>query len=491
MKELFADADGGLRSADIPRAIPAPLPGKAATAGQPDAPANPLLTVLHAVMARPLLAAFLTASVAGILVPAVRIKLRPSFAGEALISVAPVVPTVAYTGEAWRAQSIQGFYSDYLRTLVRVARTPEVAASAVRALDANGVAWLPEGVDSTDAGAHLAARVEVRQVRDTQLISVRFTDAEPAVVAPVVNAVTGALISALEDSAAGENQRTQAILCSETDRLNAELEAVHAQLDALSVPLGSAMADERHNIFFERINALQESFAKSLLAAAEAEAEHGMGSAEAERLRSQLPEGDLDRLLDEDVSVRDARVMLGRLARDEESRTGHLSDKHPERIQATERLAEAARRVERVEGEARQRLRGRLERERDEAAEQLLVSSAARLEGTRRALDRIEQELESARAGLREHGRAMFEASKLRGQANRLLASLDRLTERAEAMRTESRAPGRVTLAASAVEPRKPDSDKRKLGSIAAVMAALLVAAAGTTLVELRRGGNG
>lgn len=489
MKELF-EGLGGSTDAALD-ALPAPRPAQGAplrdvrvvAAGAPPFEVGALLVAVrrHWFAGVSVAAVVFAVSAAGVLV-----RLSPSYAGEALLNVEPIVPRVAYTDEEWRARSIQGFYSDYVRTLVRLARTPEVAAGAVEILRADGVDWLPEGVEVEDAAAHLAARLQVLQVRDTQLVSVRFEDGDPALVAPVANAATGALLETLEAGEARRNAATASTLEREAKRLRMELAEVNGGLDALSEPLGSAMADERHNIFFERIDALQESWAKALLVAAEAESERARAGAEVERLRAGAPEGALEKLVDDDAAVRDARVMLGRLARDEESASGHLSSAHPERAQALERLREATARVASVEEDTRARLRARLVRERSEEAETLTATSEARLVGTQRALERLQLELEGAREAFRGHGRALFEANRLRSESSRIHGALKRLAVRAEELRTESNAPGRASVASPAHEPRRPAKDRRTLGLAAAGFLAI-AAGLGAVLLRARR----
>lgn len=473
-----AAAGGGFAAPVEP--APAPAQGGTQPLTQPAArpatggPIDPM-AVLRAVRAKWYIVLFVTAFLTGALGAVVLKRIVPSYAAEALVSVEPIVPTVAYTGEEWRAQSIQGFYSDYVRTLVRLAKTPDVAAAAVAELAEDGIDWLPEGVDPVDAPAHLAARLDVRQVRDTQLISVRFEDKNSAIVGPVANAAANSLLTALDLQQNTRVSENSAALAREAERLEKELAGVNASLDALSEPLGSAMADERHNIFFERIDALQESWAKALLVAADAESEMARTRAEAERLLTAIPEGELQAMVDDDPAVRDARVMLGRLARDEESQSGHLSDVHPERMQALQRLREAADRVKKVEEDSRTRLRDRLTQERAEKAATITATSEARVLGSQRALDRIQNELEEARNAFRDHGRAMFDATQLRAESGRIRSALDRLTSREEVLRTESNAPGRASVAAPAITPRKPASDRRKLALMASGVLSLFV----------------
>ncbi|MEO0649677.1 MAG: hypothetical protein AAFZ65_03245 [Planctomycetota bacterium] len=412
-------------------------------------------------------------------------KLQPSYSAEALLTVQPTLPSVAVHDEEWRAQSIHGFRDDYTRTLVEVARTREVLEQAVAQLAADGTDWLPAGVDPERAIDHLRARLQVRAVRDTHLMTIGFDDSDPDLVAPMVNIAARCVMDYVEGKLRREKAKHIGALEDELERVEGELAETYSELDALSPRLGSALLDERQNPFYERVNTLEEGLTGVLVDLATAKGDLDRAKVEAELLRNEVPEAQILGAVELDVAVRDARVMLGRLERDEESATGHLSDVHPDRRRSLHRLGLARERVAKLETDAALRARLRLTTERQERADQVLAEAEAEVCSAERSAAEMRSVLNRARTDLSEHGRAMFDGSLLRDRADRLLNVIGLLESKLEGVRIESRADARVALASAGVTPSGPSSDKRKLALLASIAAAIGAALATPIALEL------
>ncbi|MEM8714056.1 MAG: hypothetical protein AAGG01_24190, partial [Planctomycetota bacterium] len=411
-------------------------------------------------------------------------KLQPSFAAEALLEVAPTAPNVAFTDEQWRAQSIHGFYDNYMRTLMRLATVRPVLEAAESTLVEEGVAWRPEAVPASESTDHLGARVQVRAVRETHLFTVRFEDSDASIVAPVVNAVTDALLRNLEESENAQRSQRRAAIEAERERLRCELRKTYEALDPMGARLGSALIDQRHNVFFERLNTLTEGMTKVFVDRVRREGELEGIRDRATALLQAVPHGELEALVDEDRAVADARVTFGRLTRQIEDETGTLSDEHPERLQALERLAAAQAHTDEIEASARERIRERLRSQREEEAARLMASAEGGVAGAVWSEERMREVLGDAEGQLVEHGRAQVVARELRTEADRLLSAIRMLDQRIDELTVEANASPRVMLRAEAVEPLRPLGDKRRLALAALALMSLSFGAAVTIAIE-------
>ncbi len=397
-------------------------------------------------------------------------KFQPAFAAEAMIEVAPTVPSVAFTDEQWRAQSIHGFYDNYMRTLMRLAKVRPVLEGARQRLSDDGINWRPPAVTEAESTDHLGARIQVNAIRETHLFSVRFEDADPGLVAPVANAVTTSLLTHLEETAAEQRRKRREIIEDERERLRLQLRDTYAALEPMSARLGSALIDDRHNVFFERLNTLTEGMTKVFVDRVRREGELEGVRKRASLLLQEVPFGELEALVDEDRAVADARVTQGRLAREIESSTGALSDEHPERAQALKRLASARAQGDQIEEGARVRIRARLQSQREEQAARLLTAAEGSVEGARWSEERMQNVLGDAEEQLVEHGRAQIVARELRTEADRLLATMRMLDQRVDELQMEANAASRVVLRAPAVEPRRPTGDKRPVVALVGLL---------------------
>lgn len=439
---------------------------------------------------RPRLALAVAGLVGAAGVFAVQSRMRPSYRAEGVLEVSAISPRLLYTDEEWRASSITGFYSDHVRTLTNVAKSRAVVRRAVDDLAAREVEWLPEGVPEASAVDHLRARIEINALRDTHLLAIGFTDSDSKLVAPVVESVVDAFLFERRDATEQRRLASLASLADERERLDGELASRHERLDELSDRLGSGVLDSRHNPFYERLNVLEEGMTKLFVERVQAEGALEEARGRAQELTGGLPEGELRRLVDEDVLVKDARVMHERLVREILGEIGELSPDHPEHMQATDRVETADEQLLEIEDAVATRLRERIELERDQQAAELLGAAERRAASARESEALMLAVVEEARVNLREWGRAMSEGSRLQSEVEVISASIQDIDRRSEQLLIESNAEERIHVVDAPVTPLEPAGDRRKLFSIAAVMAGIVagaVVAIGLELLASRR----
>ena len=483
MTGLF-DLLGFRLEADAPsaRAVPKGRTGKDTAASELS-----VAVVVRAVRAR--LGLFLVTAVAlaGAGAFVVLKRVVPTYRAEAVLLVEPTAPVLAYTGEEWRAESIVGFYGDYVRTLKGMAVEPRILKDAIDRLAREGVVWCPPGVTPIDRPNHLRARLDVSHVRDSYLVTIGLEDREAAVPAEVVNIVTEVFLASLtEDQRSGSRARLE-LLEQERARLEQEVEGNRLRIEELSAETGFAILDERQNVFYERLIRLQDGLTDVFVDRVRAEGQYEGSVAQAAELRAAIPVGEVRRLLDEDDVVQDARLMFQRLVRDLESETGDLSEDHPLRLQAQERVDAARARLTELEQDTLARITERVGQAREDLAHSLVESSRQELESARRSEGRMQEVVREAETQLEVYGRAVLVGRALRADADRLLATLETVNSRIEELVLESQAPERVTLRTPATAPTKPVSDRRMLALLTAGLFAAAAAAVVTVALELRR----
>lgn len=417
-----------------------------------------------------LVAALVGPAIAVLGVLAVDGRFKPSYRAEATLYVQPALPSLVYTDERWRADSTVGYYNDFLRTLCQIGREPVVLNEALRRLDEAGVDWRPEAISAEEAFEHLRARIAISVIRETHLLSISFDDGNPEVVAPVVNAVANALVAEIDHIGRRRNSERLEKLKGERGRATQALEEARKGLIELYPVLGAALVDARHNVPFERVKALQQVEAGAQRGRLEAAADLAEAEATAEQLRTLLPSGEIEALVDADPSLEDGRTMLARMAREIESETGDLTGDHPLRQQALLRLEEATGRLKALEERTRARITDRVRRQREERAGELLFIARRRHEGAVRSADGLSDRVEEAREDLATYARLLLDGQQRKRECQNLLDAVDRIDKRIEQVLVESRAGARVTERALGFDPSKPDKDRRKLMKIVAVI---------------------
>jgi capsular polysaccharide biosynthesis protein len=359
-------------------------------------------------------------------------KFAPVYRAESVLYVRPTAPSLAYTGEEWRAESIASFYGDYVRTLEWFAVDPKVLDEAIGRLARRGVEWLPAGVERDDAAHHLRARLDISHISGSHLMKIGLTDGAPGLPSTVVNAVTEVLLEKLqEENLAGTNARLET-LTREKRRLKEDLGRNQANLDELAGSTGVAVLDESQNVFYERLVRLQDGVTDVFVERVRAEGQLQEDFARARDLRKTFPVGELERLVDQDQAVAAARLQFHGLSRQIEEETVELSESHPGRIRAGETLRAAQLRLAELERDVRERLRERIHEERSEAAHELMLGSMQRLGSAQRNEARMSSELATAELRLSEYAKTIQRSRALRAESDRLLEAIGRVDTRIE-----------------------------------------------------------
>ncbi len=426
--------------------------------------------IVRAVQKRKLLVIVLFVAMAAVGKLGIDRKFKPSFRAESTLLVAPTAPHLLYVDEEWHKVSVESYYDEHVRTLAHLAREHTVVERAIEKLREEGSDWgtaLPEPV------AHLRARLKVKQVRETHLLSIGLESSRPDDLAPLVNTVTESFLEQLELEERESIRKRTRYLIEQRERLEADLEAVYASLDAMSDKLGSAMLDSKQNIFFDRISVLDEGLTKIFVKRVEAEGELESAEARAEQLTGGVPEALIQHALDTDEEIRDARRSLGRVTRELALATADLSPSHPDRIKAEKAKAEADANLAALTAAVRERVAGRILATRRHEAEELVGSASRIARASKRSEALMQDVMKEARADLEDYGRAMFEGSRLRASSSRILEAIERVDRKIEQMQIEERAPGRVTVRTWAVEPTRPVKDVRKMMFGASLLGAI------------------
>ncbi|MFT7617590.1 MAG: capsular polysaccharide biosynthesis protein [Planctomycetota bacterium] len=405
---------------------------------------------------------------------AVAKKFKPSYRAETKLHVAALAPRVLFANEEWHKESIVGFYDDFVRTISQQAKSERVLIGAIQILREEEVHWIPSTVLANEVVAHLRARLQVARIRDTYLLSISMDDSTMAWPAPIANAVGRSLLDELRRLEVSEGQRLMKALQDEKVSMELELTATYGQLDGLSARLGSAILDERQNIFYERIQVLEQGLTKVFVKRVAAEGALKSARGRATELLGPVPAGDLEEELCNDVRVKDVRVMARRRISQIEDQMMGLGAEHPHTNILKSRIFELGHETSVIVNLARKEIKNRIASQRTEEAKRITNQAERDLASVIESEKSMKVVLVTAKSDLVDYGRAMFEGSKLRAKSKRLLNAIDDVGTRIMAVKIEGTAPSRIRMHEEARTPTKPISDKRALMRSLAIIIALL-----------------
>ena len=405
--------------------------------------------------------------------------MRPVYRAEAELQIALLSPRLVYTNEEWHKESQAGNYDEYVETLTRKVESTEVLEATIDRLKNRGVEWAHSSIHSTERVNHLRARLDVKRLRDTHFLIIGLDDTEAELTAPIVNATAHCFLENLEKRRADESTALLDALENEEKTLRKSLEETYGELDKLSDRLGSAILDKRQNIFYERIQLLEQGLTKVFLRRVEAEGSLGSAQHRAIQLLDVIPEGDIRKNLELDGRIKDARIMIARRQREIDDSLLGLGSKHPHREIYEKRKQDLQAEMAAMEAKVMEEIRDRLGSQRDEEAERILGDAERNLEALKKSEESMKGELAEAKKRLADYGRAMFEGTRLRSDADRILNELQRIKTRINSVRTEATAPSRVKIHQQGRVPGKPSKDRR----VPMLVVALIMSLIGAVLV--------
>lgn len=175
-----------------------------------------------------------------------------------VIDVKSPDPIIGVTSAALTAPS-------YMATQVDIMESERVAQQVVRALKLGDSAEMRSQWNSDTGSAgnfeiwlanRLKRKLDVKPARESNVIEVRFTSADPRFAAAVANAFVQAYLDILVDLRADPARRYSAFFDDRAKQFRANLESAQARLSAVQRSKGIFASDERLDLETARLNEL-------------------------------------------------------------------------------------------------------------------------------------------------------------------------------------------------------------------------------------------
>jgi len=397
---------------------------------------------------------------------------KPFYSAEAVIKIEPVVPKVLYGKEE---ASITPYYDDFVRTQINQAKSYPVLSRALEIYEAKGFNWkLPEE-SAEQAADRLAVRLNITQLRDTQLFALSMTSRRKEGLAEIINATVAAYLEAIADEQLNKDAARLSFLRKRKLEIEKELEGKYLILQKISAKYAVGITDEKNiYVYLQAIVDLTQQLVKATSRRIQVESKLKELVNQMEKLKVIDISSDVDEWVEKDSAVRDNRIQLSRKLQDMRLFLAGVNTNHPDR----QEYEESVKRLNEVSESmlARSRvvgakvLRGKLLSDQNKKILELDTEYAAAL----KTEEKLRSELSEAEHKATEVNTQMMQASTLRKNIQRLQDSLLRIDERIDQLEVESRSPGRISLMTSARSPGQPSAGKRSKMMIMVVLVSLV-----------------
>jgi len=432
---------------------------------KPIDPLGSILNHLHQVLM--ITCGILVVGVLGVLV-----GVKPFYSADAVIKIEPVVPKVLYGKEE---ASIMPYYDDFVRTQINQVKSYPVLSRALEIYREKGFNWqLPE--ESTEqAVGRLAVRLNIAQLRDTQLFALTMTSRRKEGLAEIINATVAAYLETIGDEQMNKDASRLSFLRNRKLAIEKELTGKYLVLQKISAKYAVGITDEKNiYVYLQAIVDLTQTLVKATSRRIQVESKlkelvNQMGKLTVIDITS-----DVDEWVEKDQAIRDNRIQLSRKLQDMRLFLAGVNENHPDRQEYEENLA----RLNEVQDSmlARSRevgekvLRGKLLSDQNKKILELETEYAAAL----KTEEKLRSELTEAEQKATDVNTQMMKASTLRTAIQRLQDSLLRIDERIDQLEVESRSPGRIALMTVARPPGQPSAGKRSKMMIMVVLVSLV-----------------
>lgn len=418
-------------------------------------PINPVGSLLnHLPMVLIIAVAIIGVGTVGVLT-----KIKPIFDAQTVLKIEPVVQKVLYGKEE---ASITPYYDDFVNTQINIVKSVPVLADALKIFQENGGHWQLPGESLEHAADRLSMRLNIQQIRDTQLFSISMTSRRKQGLAELINAVAQAYLEFNLNEQLYKDSSRLDFLNKRKVEIEKQLAENYAVLQGISAKYAVGITDEKNiYVYLQAIVDLTQQLVKATSQRIEVESRLNVLKIQLEELAKLDLSADIDDWVEKDWAIRDNRIQLSRKLQDFRLTLSGVDENHPDYLEYEENLGKLYevqdKLIQRAKNVGEKVLRGKLLSDQNKKILELETDYAAALDTEKQ----LRNELKNAEQKATEVNTQMMQASTLRKSIQRLQDALLRIDERIDQIEVESRSSGRIRLISPARPPEGAASSKK------------------------------
>jgi len=438
------------------------------------------------------------ALVSAVTVPMVWLGIQPKYQATAMVRVAPTIPRLVFDTEE---NGLHRFFGLYMNTQMSNIKNPAVLQRVLEQDAVKSAPWFDDtprtwrtllGEPPPNRLERLRNALSIENEKHTELIAVQMVTTEAAGVDVMVNAVVDEYLQYTKETTGEQEAAVFEALYGEREALRRQIEELVELMGNLSKQLGtddpdivrSQLATQLGELGMEQ-KSLSRAHQLTVWALEMREAANGGGDSGASDTAPNLRYAGDDEWSRLHAALETARHEL-------EAARHHYGDSHP-------RLRELLSGVEHAERMLRQResqfghtsAAGSPGSATPLAEESILFLNQATLaslaQKQKRELELLNEQIEALKSEQSNKGELAKQVAQIADQLRSKRALYETVHTRIQTLELEQKAPGRISVAARAVEPSEPHHDRRLLMTLLAMGGALLT---GLVVAQLRSSMN-
>jgi len=398
---------------------------------------------------------------------------KPIYVAEAILNVNPTIPKILYrTEDTLMVRS----YEDWMRTQVNVISSYPILEAALAAYQKEGFRWQRPGESDRAAVARLGEKLKVKQIRDTQLITLSMSSRNITGLAEMVNAVITAYLHSQRKEQLDDDSLKIKRLGEEREKIKRELDKSYQELERISSKYGTAITEEKNlYAYIDSLADLKKTENAAFLNRINLDHKIKSLKKKGEELKTTDISAQVRERVAADTVLQDNLIQNERRQQDLRAQLVKLKEINPQYQSIKDRLGTLHGQTEELQASTykrHERLLGEkiiTENEREQRETQAQYEVAVKAEAE------IHEKLKKLQREVLEYNTAVLKASPARQEIERLQASLNRINERIDQILIEWANPGRIHVVSWALPPERPTSEDRMKIILIGLLASFLL----------------
>lgn len=381
-------------------------------------------------------------------------KFSPRYSAEALLNINPYFSRILYKTE--ESEWIRS-YEDWMRTQVNVVKSYPVLEKAIQNFHDEGFVWRQHEETMQSAVARLSSRLDIKQIRQTQLISISMISSTKDGLAELVNSVVKSYIENERKLRIDEDNFKLDQLSSEKEKINTQLENSYKKLEEVSEKFGTAISDEKNlYVYIESLNDLRSSYNEILVQRIKMQEKLESLSNMEKEIKNLDVSALANKNMDNNTVLLDNLIHFNRKEQEIVEEMVGLKPEHPRHIYLQKKLKELQSQSKKISDSLTEKQKVIIKEKM--LTENVLESKEIlnEVETLNATEIKIKSELDKLQKDILDYNTAVLKASTSRQEIVRLQNSLNRINERIDQILIESTSPGRMSIQQKAFTPENP-----------------------------------
>lgn len=386
-------------------------------------------------------------------------QFKPRYSSETLINVNPYFSRILYKVE--ETDWIRS-YENWMRTQVNVIKSYPVLEKAIKDYESNGYVWHHPGESMQSAVERLAERLDIKQIRDTQLIAISMVASSNNGLSEIINSVVSSHIDNERMRKDNEDSFKIQKLRSERQNIQKELEERYEELEEAAGKFGTAITEEKNlYVYIDSLNDLRSSYNKILVARINLKNKIVALKNKKQDIAGLDITALANYMVEKNSVLNDNLIQLNRREQQIIEQMVGLKDQHPRYIYLQKKINELRDQTQRLSDTIKQQQNDIIKDKMLTDNEIEIKDIKAEYETLHSTETEMQSELEKIQNDILEFNTAVLRASTKRQEISRLQDSLNRINERIDQIKIESASPGRMSVQSWALKPESPSVDTR------------------------------